>query len=199
MKIKFNVPRRDELDPQGQRLHDAFVGQYGKAPNLLSFAALSPHTLAHHLAAKERNKRTPFTQKEIEAVNLVVSEVMGDQYGLAEHTVWGKLNGLSQDESVEVRMGRHSNPRLHAIIRLAQTIVRTQGRPAAAALEEFFNQGFGNAALVDVVAIIADQLLFNYLHHIVGIDIDFPRAEALPQNSANNKLNQLTKTKTTQL
>ena len=69
--------------------------------------------------------------------------------------------------------------KLDALTKLTEAITRTKGRPDATSLDAFFNAGYTNGHLVEVVIAIADKVVMNYLHNIMQVPIDFPLAPEL--------------------
>lgn len=179
MATSFHAPAREELMPKGQLIYDNIHAAYGKVPNLFAFVGYSANGLESYLALQQAQAKGTFNAKERESVYLAVSEVNGCRYCQSAHTAIGKMNGFTDDEILQLRQGYHANPRLNAMVALAKEITETKGRPAQAALDQFFAQGFGNAALVDLVLLVADKIVANYLHNISQIEIDWPLAPVL--------------------
>ena len=50
------------------------------------------------------------SNKEKEAVNLIVSEVNGWLYCKSAHTVIGKMNGFTDEQLLDIRKGQSENP-----------------------------------------------------------------------------------------
>lgn len=46
-------------------------------------------------------------------------------------------------------------------------------------VEAFFDAGYTEANLVDVVIVVGDKIISNYIHNFTGFKIDFPLAEAI--------------------
>lgn len=174
---KIEVPSHEQLSPKSQVLTAMLAKQFGKAPDLFSVIGLSENTLENYLNFRAGNAKGTFSAKEIEAVSLVVSQVAGSKYCQAGHTVFGKMHGLSEGETMEIRLGRHSNPKLQAIISMAIEIAQKHGNVSQQSLENFHKQGFATAALIDLSALVVDALLANYVCNTTQLDIDFPLAK----------------------
>lgn len=175
----FHVPTRDQVTPAVQGVFDHMQSAFGMVPNLFATIGYSENALTSYLAFQQAQAKGSFSSKEREAVFLAVSEVNGCHYCQAAHTAIGKMNGLSEAETVQLRAGTHPDAKLSTITRLAASITETHGRPAAQLLEDFFALGYGEKALVDLVALVADKTLANYVHNITQVPIDFPAAPAL--------------------
>ena len=174
----FTVPSKATVNADNQTIFDNLHSALGFVPNLYAVMAYSDTGLGNYL--QFQNSKTSLTKKEKEAVNLVVSQVNGCRYCQSAHTVLGKMNGFTDDQVLELRGGSAEfNPKLNALVQLTEAITTTKGRPDQAILQQFFDAGYTQGTLVDVVLAIADKVVMNYLHNITQVPIDFPVAPEL--------------------
>ena len=174
---KFTVPTREQVSPANQTTFDALKKAIGMVPNLYATIAWSEHGLSRYLAYQ--GAKTSLTNKEKEAVNLVVSQVNGCEYCLSAHTVIGKMNGFSEQEVLNLRSGHSKETKLNALVTLAKDITEKKGRISEVNLDAFYAAGYDNGNLVDLILQISDKVAMNYLHNLTGIPIDFPLAQPL--------------------
>ena len=175
---KFTVPKREEVSVDNQVHFDHLKDSLGFVPNLYATMAYSDTALGNYL--QFQNGKTSLSKKEKEVVNLVVSQINGCRYCQSAHTVVGKMNGLTDEQMLEIRGGSASfDARLDALARLTREVTAHKGRPSDEALENFFAVGYTEGQLVDVMIAIADKVVMNYLHNITQIPIDFPVAPEL--------------------
>lgn len=174
----FNVPSREEVSANNQTLFDNLKKGLGKVPNLYATMAYSENALATYLALS--TGKTSLKAKEKEVVNLVVSQVNDCDYCLAAHTYIGKLNGFSDEQIIEIRKGSASfDPKLNALAALVKNQVENKGKVDPALVDAFFAAGFTNENLVDVIIVIGDKVVTNYLYAATKVPLDFPAAPAL--------------------
>lgn len=175
----INVPTREDVSPANQAIFDKLKSGLGMVPNLYATLAHSEHALGNYLAFQ--NAKSSVTGKAREVVNLVVSQVNACEYCLAAHTVIGKMTGLTDAQVLEVRSGSASfDAKLDALARLTRNIVVNRGHADPALVDAFFAAGWETANLVDVIVIIGDKTVTNYLHGTTRVPVDFPAAPALP-------------------
>lgn len=174
---KFTVPSREEVSPANQANFDALQKALGMVPNLYATIAYSDNGLSRYLAFQ--GARTSLTNKEKEAVNLVVSQVNGCIYCQSAHTVLGKMNGFPEEEILRIRAGHATDVKLNTLVQLAKDITETKGHPGQANLEAFFAAGYNKGNLVDLILQISDKIAMNYLHNLTKIPVDFPLAQQL--------------------
>lgn len=182
----FTVPTRDQVAPSNQEIFDKLNKALGFVPNLYAAIAYSENGLARYL--DYQNAKTTLSNKEKEAVNLIVSEINNCLYCKSAHTVIGKMNGFTDEQLVNIRKGKAENPKLNALVKLAASITKNRGRADAALVDEFFAQGYRNENLVDLILQVSDKTAMNYLHNLTQIPIDFPLApalDAMPEISLN--------------
>lgn len=175
----FNVPTREEVAPAAQEIFDNVKTKIGMVPNIYATIGNSANGLGSYLAFQGAQAQGVYNAKEREAVALAVAEANGCSYCQAAHTALGKMNGFTEGETLDLRAGTSDDVRLKALVSLAKDITINRGRPSAEVLEDFFAQGFDNAALVDLVLLVADNTVTNYVNNITGIAIDFPAAKSL--------------------
>ncbi len=181
----FTVPTREEVAPANQAIFDTLTKALGFVPNLYATIAYSENGLGRYLAYQ--NAKTTLSNKEKEAVNLIVSQVNKCIYCQSAHTVIGKMNGFSDDEILDIRSGKASDIKLNALVQLAEGITKNRGNANADLVDAFFAQGYTNESLVDVVLQVSDKTAMNYLHNLTQVPVDFPLAPAL--EAAETSLN----------
>ena len=174
---KFTVPTRDEVTPANQANFDALQKAIGMVPNLYATIAYSENGLSKYLAYQ--GAKTSLSNREKEAVNLVVSQVNGCIYCQSAHTVIGKMNGFSEEETLRLREGHATDSKLNALVVLAKDITEKKGRVSSDKLDVFFAAGYDKGNLVDLILQISDKIAMNYLHNLTEIPVDFPLAKKL--------------------
>jgi len=179
---KFKVPTREEVSPSSQQAFDTLNKSLGFVPNLYATVGLSENGLSKYIAYQEA--KTSLSNKEKEAVNLVVSQVNGCIYCQSAHTVLGKMNGFSENEILNLRDGNSTDPKLKSLVALAKDITENKGRVSTASLNGFYSAGYNDGNLVDLILQISDKIAMNYLHNLTQIPVDFPLAIPLEAATA---------------
>ncbi|SDT67009.1 uncharacterized peroxidase-related enzyme [Mucilaginibacter mallensis] len=177
MKTQFSVPTRDEVSPANQTIFDNLQKALGFVPNLYATIAYSDNGLARFLSYQ--NAKTSLSNKEKEAVNLIVSQVNECVYCQSAHIVLGKMNGFTDEQLLDIRKGTSTDPKLNALVALAANITATRGKADGDLVDDFYAHGYTNANLIDLILQISDKTAMNYLHNLTEIPVDFPLATAL--------------------
>src|SRR6056297_3654633 len=174
----FNVPTRNGVSDQNKKIFDDLEEKLGFLPNIYATYAYSDNAPARYLTFA--NGKTSINNKEKEVINLVVSQVNGCTYCQAAHTQLGKMNGFSEEQTIELRKGTAGfNGKLDALVKLVKEITENRGVISDDVLQAFFDAGYTKENLVDVILNIGEKTTTNLLHNVTRVTVDFPEAPAL--------------------
>lgn len=174
----FKVPMKSEVSESNQAIFEQLDKQIGFVPNLYAYYAKNETALPDYLALQGR--KTTLKAKEKEAVNLVTSQINGCRYCQSAHTGLGKMIGFTNEQILEIRGGSAGfDDKLDALVKFTAATVSNHGKVEEETKEAFFAAGYNEANLIDVVILIGDKIISNYLHNLAGFEIDFPLAPEL--------------------
>lgn len=174
----YRVPTRAEVSENNQGIFDNLQKGLGFVPNLYAYFSKSETALGDYLALQSR--KSTLRAKEREVINLVTSQINGCRYCQSAHTVLGKMNGFTDEQVLEIRKGYAPfDSKLDALVKFTASTVENRGRATEESKEAFFEAGYTEANLIDVVIIIGDKIISNYIHNLTDFKIDFPLAEAI--------------------
>lgn len=178
MSTTFQVPSREEVSESNQAIFDQLKSAVGFVPNLYATYAHNETALGDYLTLQ--NRKSTLKAKEREVINLVVSQVNACDYCLAAHTAIGKMNGFTDEQILEIRTGEVSfDAKLNALAGFVKSSVINRSKPSEAALDNFFAAGYTKANLVDVIMVIGDKIISNFIHGATNVPVDFPAAQPL--------------------
>lgn len=174
----FNVPQREEVSTNNQAIFDNLKKGVGFVPNLYATYAYNDTALGDYLALQ--NRKSTLKAKEREVINLVVSQINHCRYCQSAHTALGKMNGFSEEQILEIRSGKASfDTKLDALAKFVKNITENRSKPDAEAVEALFAAGYNNANLIDIIMVIGDKFISNFIHGVTDVPIDFPLAPEL--------------------
>ena len=177
MKI-IRVPVYEQVSPANQAIFDQLKKGLSFVPNLYATFAHSETALGTYLALQ--NAKSSLPPKAREVINLVVSQVNNCEYCLAAHTALGKMLGFTDEQIIEIRKGTASfDQRLDVLAILVKNIVVDRGHANQLFVQAFFDAGWSEANLIDVIVVIGDKVISNYLHGTTKVPVDFPAAPAI--------------------
>jgi alkylhydroperoxidase family enzyme len=169
----FSTPNYDTMLPENRRILDHIREGLGFVPNMYAILTKSQHALSSYL--QFQNRPSLFQKREKEVINLIVSQVNGDLYGQAEHTMFCRLNDFQVDELFNLRMlFKHDDKKIESLAILVAEILKTKGKIGELTLKHFFSAGYSEAHLVELVLTIGEKTILNYLWRITQAPIDFP-------------------------
>lgn len=173
------VPTADQVSPESQTIFEQLQKRLGKVPNLYATIGYSANALKGFLDFEATLSKGAFRAKEREAIALAVSEINHCDYCLAAHSLTAMKNGVSQEETINIREGNASDPKMNAAVQLAQEIAKTKGNVAQQYLENFYNAGYDETALMELIGLVSVRIFTNYIFAITHVPVDFPPAEKL--------------------
>jgi uncharacterized peroxidase-related enzyme len=174
----FTIPSKAEVSDANKAIFDNLQAKLGMVPNLYAYFAHSETALGDYLALQ--NRKSTLRPKEREIINLVTSQVNGCRYCQSAHTVIGKMQGFTDEQVLEIRRGTASfDAKFDALARFTKAVVLQRGKVDDSVKEAFLAAGYTQANLVDVVMVIGDKIISNYIHNLTEFAIDFPLAPEL--------------------
>ncbi|NET33664.1 MAG: carboxymuconolactone decarboxylase family protein [Cyanothece sp. SIO1E1] len=176
----FNVPTYDRVTENNQQIFDNLKKMVGFVPNLYATYAYSDTALGDYLALQ--NRKSTLTAKEREIINLVVSEINQCYYCLSAHTAIGKMNGFSDEQILEIRAAEITfNEKYVALADFVKSSVVNRSKASQESIDALFEAGYNEANLVDIIMVIGDKMISNFIHGTTNIPIDFPQAQPLAE------------------
>lgn len=168
----------EEADDRQRELLQAVKGKMGSVPNILGTMVHAPSVLKSYLMMSDAMGESSLSPALRERLSLVVSEKNGCGYCLAAHTVLGKMNGLSEKETIEARNGKAADARDQAALTFALRVMETNGYVSDEDRQAARDAGLGEQQQIEIVGMIALNTLTNLFNHIAETDLDFPEAPA---------------------
>lgn len=175
----IQVPTREQVDAKSQEIFDQLESGLGMVPNLYAAIGYSSNALSSFLAFSDSASKGSFNNKEIEAIKLAVSEANNCAYCKAAHTAIAKMNGYSDDETLQIRALNIADAKLNAIANLSFDIAKNAGHVSEENKAAFFAQGYDEKALIDLVAVVIAVTFTNYAFGVTQVPVDFPAAQAV--------------------
>ncbi|MFZ1800068.1 MAG: carboxymuconolactone decarboxylase family protein [Chitinophagaceae bacterium] len=176
---KLSVLKKELAPPETVQLFNSIERTYGMLPNMYAVIGNSPNALGSYFTYSQAQTNGSFNSKEREAIFLAVSQENGCTYGLSAHTAVAMMNGFSEPETLQLRAGTIQDKKLNVLTRLARSVTFNRGRADEQLIDEFFEAGFDQKALVDLVAIVIEKSFTNYIGRLSQPEIDFPIAKNL--------------------
>lgn len=180
MKILDPI-RLEEATENSQAIFNNVKSKIGMLPNLYATMGVSDKLLGGFMSFTEILKSGELSAKEYEVVALATSQVNGCAYCLSAHTAMGKMNGFTEQETLDIRNKSISDSKLNALVTLASELADRKGRASDSAINNFLNAGYSKAAFVEVVGVVSLTIITNTIYLNGGFKIDFPKAQNIEE------------------
>lgn len=177
-KQVFTVPARAEVSAGNQAIFDNLQKGLGFVPNLYAYFGKNETALGDYLTLQ--NRKSTLRAKEREVINLVTSQINDCLYCQSAHTALGKMNGFTDEQILEIRGGKATfDSKLDALAKFTASVVENRGKATPDAITAFFEAGYTEANMIDVIMVVGDKIISNYLHNLTHLEIDFPLADKI--------------------
>lgn len=169
----FLMPNEENASEKNKIIFKELTGMFGKVPNIFIAFTSSENGLENYFNYLTKKNSLSYIEREV--VNLVVSQVNECRYCLSLHSTVAEHIGFSNEQILAIRNNDiQFDNKLKAIAALAQKIVQTKGHIEGRALLDFYQAGYDQGHLVDVVLAVGDITTLNLLYAISNVPIDFP-------------------------
>ncbi|WP_193164264.1 carboxymuconolactone decarboxylase family protein [Microbulbifer hainanensis] len=174
---RLHITTIDQATGQAAELFTTIKSSVGKVPN--AYATIGSHSPPILKQALEHNaalKQGALSDRELEAINLVVSEATGCDYCLAAHTLMAKMAGYSVEQTRQLRTGLYEDDvAIDALVRFAREVVTTTGTLPEASLEAIQAVGYTDRQVIEAISAISAILFTNMVNRVNDTTVDFPK------------------------
>ncbi len=149
----------------------------GKVPNAYAtIGANAPDILEVALTHNAVLKKGTLSAKQLETINLAVSEASGCDYCLAAHTLTAKVAGFTVEQIKRLRQADYSDDQqLNILAKFSRHLVSSRGTVAVEQLQELQQGGFTDRQVVEILSAISAILFTNMVNRVNDTVLDFPR------------------------
>lgn len=177
---RIPFPSDIETAPAGsQALLRSVQESLGSVPNLFRLVAVSPATLEGYLGLNGALAKGSLSGQTRERIALAIANLNGCTYCNSAHGYLGKhLARLSDEEIAANRAGRSGDPKADAAVTFAVRVAANRGRVGESELTALHSAGYSSAEALEIVGLVALNVLTNYVNVVFDTDVDFPVAPA---------------------
>ncbi|MHA6205934.1 carboxymuconolactone decarboxylase family protein [Dyella soli] len=156
----------------------AIKSAVGMLPNAYAtIGSNSPAVLGHVLKTGALLKDSALNARELEAINLAVSEATACDYCLAAHSMTGKMVGYSAEQVRQLRNGAYDgDARIDALVKFAVRLVTTRGTLPADAVASVKQAGYSDRQIIESIMAVSAILFTNMVNRVNDTVLDFPKA-----------------------
>ena len=171
--MNLEVLNKDNAPQDARGLLEKAEKNYGFIPNILGVMANSPALLEAYMSLSQIFEKTSFSAAEKQTVLLAVSTENDCGYCKSAHTAIAKMQNVDDAVLKAIANGdKLPDDKLDTLFNFTRTMVEKRGHPSEADLQKFFDAGFSEAQVQDVIVGIGMKTLSNYNNHIADTPVD---------------------------
>ncbi len=114
-----------------------------------------------------------------EQIALAVGETNGCTYCVNAHAALGKHAGLTDGDVLAARHWQAGTSRDAAALTFASAVLEKKGHVSDGDVSAVKAAGFDDAEVLEIVAVVVQNVFTNWVNHVAGTVSDFPAAPAL--------------------
>ncbi len=171
---RITVPTFETAPAASQTMLEAVRKQLGVIPNSFRVLALSPAALQGLLGLTGALGKA-LDLKTRERIAIAIAQSNDCDYCLSAHSYIAlNLAKIDAGEIALARKGRSAEPRADAALNFALKINEQRGKVSDADVQTLKAAGFSDAQVVEIIAVVAENIFTNLLNIAAGTEIDFP-------------------------
>lgn len=148
------------------------VARNGSAGPMVRTMAGSPSVLGGYLELSRAMKRTRLDRALSERISLAVQAQLGCALCIAAHTAGARAAGVSDDEIALAEQGTSSGPAIAAIVGFARQVHTEPAAITDGQIDHLRRLGYRDRDLLDVVGLVALNVLTGAFNLVAGLEPD---------------------------
>lgn len=160
--------------PEGSKpLLENSQKSFGMIPGLHGVLASSPKILEAYQTLHKLFTETSFNEEELTVVWQAINVEHACHYCVPAHTGIAKM--MKVDDHITEALRNETpleNSKLEALRTMALTIVRNRGHVTQDDLDHFYEAGYGEAQVLEIILGLSQKTISNYVNHIANTPVD---------------------------
>jgi alkylhydroperoxidase family enzyme len=171
----FTLHTKESAPAEAKALLDKSQSAFGMIPNLHAVMAQSPQLLDGYQVLHGLAQKTAFNAEELTVVWQSINVEHACHYCVPAHTGIAHAMKVSEDVIENVRNETpFANAKLNVLRDTTLEILRERGHLSSAQKDAFFAAGYSNQHLLDIVLILSQKVMSNYVNHLADTPVDEP-------------------------
>ena len=178
---RLSIVTRDNSPTASKPLLDLVYKKLGTVPNFSRLVGMSPGVL-RAFAAFQEGLAKALDAKMRARIALAIAEHNGCDYCLSANSYFAtNFAKLPPEEIALNRQGRSNDPKAEAAVRFAVSVAYARGHVDDLDIKAVKLAGFDEAQIIEIVALVVENIFANYLNEVAKTDIDFPVVRSAPR------------------
>ncbi len=147
--------------------------QNGFVPNLYGVFAASPGIFEAYQTIHKLFTESSFNNDELTVIWQTINVEHECHYCVPAHTAIAHSMNVDANITEALRNGTQlPNNKLQALHETTLKLVRNRGRLSQADLDTFYNAGYGEQQVLEIILGISQKTISNYTNHIANTPVD---------------------------
>ena len=171
----------DGRDTRVTALFDRARATYRWLPNTVRVMARGSGSGELYLTAGALNRDGSCGELERELLAVTTAAFNRCDYCLTAHSLAARALGASEEDVLSAQAGRASDPRTDAMLQFARAVLRERGRVHDDELVQARRGGLDDRLMLDIVSVVVENTLGNFVNNIAETELDGVLERALPK------------------
>ncbi len=171
----FTLHTKDTAPEAAKSLLDNSVSAFGMIPNLHAVMAEAPTLLEGYQVLHELFQKTSFTAEELTVVWQTINVEHDCHYCVPAHSAIAA--SMKVDQAIVdalVNKTPLASAKLEILRGTTLAMTRNRGVIDKQQLDAFFDAGYSNQQLLEIVLGLSQKVMSNYTNHLANTEIDEP-------------------------
>ena len=171
--MNFTIHTQDSAPTASQPLLQNSIDAFGTIPNLHAVMAEAPSVLEAYQVLHKLFQQTHFDAEELTVIWQTVNVEHQCHYCVPAHTAIAQM--MKVDEAVINALRNQSElptRKLQTLHLTTLALVRKRGQLSAAELTTFYETGYKNNQLLEIILGISQKVMSNYVNQLAQTPVD---------------------------
>jgi len=171
----FKLHDKDSAPTESKSLLESSEKAFGMIPNLHAVMAEAPGILAAYQQEHELFVNSSFNENELTVVWQTINVYHSCHYCVPAHTAIAKQMGADDSITEQLKKGETlDDGKLQTLRLFTEAMLEKRGQVSQTDLKNFFDAGYGNRQVLEVILGISQKTMSNYTNAIAETPIDEP-------------------------
>jgi alkylhydroperoxidase family enzyme len=171
--MTFEIHTQTSAPEASKSQLDDSLKAFGMLPNLHGVMAEAPNVLKAYKLLHDLFQDTSFDNEELTVIWQTINVEHQCLYCVPAHTGIAKMMNI--DDSITDAL-RNSTPlptqKLQVLHDTTLALIRERGRPNQSVISSFYQAGYQNRQLLEIILGISQKVMSNYINHLADTPVD---------------------------
>jgi alkylhydroperoxidase family enzyme len=171
--MTFTIHTQESAPSASKALLDGSLKDFGMIPNLHGVMAEAPNVLKAYKLLHGFFKDSSFNNDELTVIWQTINVEHECNYCVPAHTGIAKMMGVDDAITDALRQrSRLPTKKLQALHETTLALVQDRGQPEQSVIDKFYQAGYENRQLLEIVLGISQKMMSNYVNHLAKNPVD---------------------------